>query len=47
MEKNQISTITYSSKMNFVETQWHQIKTHELAGHIFEDEYDACDRYYQ
>ena len=30
----------YSSEMNFIETEWHQIKTHELAGRIFEDEYD-------
>ncbi len=26
--------------MNLIETEWHQIKTHELAGRIFEDEYD-------
>lgn len=31
---------TYSSEMNLIETEWHQIKTHELAGRIFEDEYD-------
>ena len=30
--------------MNLIETEWHQIKTHELAGRIFEDEYDECDR---
>ncbi len=28
--------------MNFIETEWHQIKTHELAGRIFEDEYDLA-----
>ena len=33
---------TYSSEMNLIETQWHQIKTHELAGRIFEDEYDLA-----
>ncbi len=32
----------YSSEMNFIETEWHQIKTHELAGRIFEDEYDLA-----
>jgi len=30
----------YSSEMNLIETEWHQIKIHELAGRIFEDEYD-------
>lgn len=33
---------TYSSSMNLIETEWHQIKTHELAGRIFEDEYDLA-----
>ena len=33
---------TYSSEMNLIETEWHQIKTHELAGRIFEDEYDLA-----
>ena len=28
--------------MNFIETEWHQIKTHELAGRIFEDEYELA-----
>ena len=28
--------------MNLIETEWHQIKTHELAGRIFEDEYDLA-----
>ncbi len=32
----------YSSQMNLIETEWHQIKTHELAGRIFEDEYDLA-----
>ena len=33
---------TYSSEMNLIEIEWHQIKTHELAGRIFEDEYDLA-----
>lgn len=33
---------TYSSEMNLIEVEWHQIKTHELAGRIFEDEYDLA-----
>jgi transposase len=33
---------TYSSEMNLIEAEWHQIKTHELAGRIFEDEYDLA-----
>ena len=37
----------YSSEMNLIEIEWHQIKTHELAGRIFEDEYDAGDRCYR
>ena len=28
--------------MNLIETEWYQIKTHELAGRIFEDEYDLA-----
>lgn len=28
----------YSSQMNLIEPEWHQLKTHELAGRIFEDE---------
>ncbi|MEM7593904.1 MAG: hypothetical protein AAF383_20755 [Cyanobacteria bacterium P01_A01_bin.83] len=28
--------------MNLIEIEWHQIKTHELAGRIFEDEYDLA-----
>ena len=31
--------------MNLIETEWHQIKTHELAGRIFEDEYDLARRF--
>ncbi len=32
----------YSSEMNLIEIEWHQLKTHELAGRIFEDEYDLA-----
>ena len=28
--------------MNLIETEWPQIKTHELAGRIFQDEYDLA-----
>jgi hypothetical protein len=28
--------------MNRIEEQWHQLKTHELAGRMFEDEYDLA-----
>jgi len=34
----------YCSQMNLIEPEWHQLKTHELAGRMFEDEYDASDR---
>lgn len=30
----------YSSELNLIEPKWHQLKTHELAGRMFEDEYD-------
>lgn len=33
---------TYSSEMSLIEPQWHQLKIHELAGRIFEDEYDLA-----
>lgn len=29
-----------SSQMNLIKPEWHQLKTHKLAGRIFEDEYD-------
>ena len=32
----------YSSEMNLIEAEWHQLKTHELAGQIFPDEYDLA-----
>ena len=32
----------YSSQMNLIEAQWHQLKTHEIAGRIFDNEYDVA-----
>jgi hypothetical protein len=32
----------YCSQMNRIEEQWHQLKTHEMAGQMFEDEYDLA-----
>lgn len=32
----------YCSQMNRIEDEWHQLKTHELAGRMFEDEYDLA-----
>jgi len=32
----------YCSQTNPIEGQWHQLKTHELAGRMFEDEYDLA-----
>ena len=32
----------YSSQMNPIESEWHQLKTHELIGRIFEDEYELA-----
>lgn len=32
----------YSAEMNRVEDQWHQLKAHEIAGQMFEDEYDLA-----
>jgi len=32
----------YSSQMNLIEAQWHQLKTHEIAGRIFGNEYDLA-----
>ncbi len=28
--------------MNLIETEWHQLKTHELAGQIFPDQSDLA-----
>lgn len=32
----------YSADMNRIEEQWHQLKIHEIAGQMFEDEYDLA-----
>lgn len=32
----------YCSEMNLIEHEWHQIKAHELAGRMFEDELDLA-----
>jgi hypothetical protein len=32
----------YSAQMNRIEDQWHQLETHEIAGQMFEDEYDLA-----
>ena len=32
----------YCSQMNRIEHQWHLLKTHEICGRMFEDEYDLA-----
>jgi len=32
----------YCSQMNEIETEWHQLKTHEIAGRMFDNEYDLA-----
>lgn len=32
----------YCSEMNEIETEWHQLKTHEIAGRMFDNEYDLA-----
>lgn len=32
----------YCSEMNPIETQWHQLKSHEIAGQMFESEYELA-----
>lgn len=32
----------YCSEMNIIESQWHQLKTHEISGQIFDNEYDLA-----
>ncbi len=32
----------YSADMNPIEAQWHHLKAHEIAGQMFEDEYDLA-----
>ncbi len=33
---------SYSAQMNRIEDQWHQLKAHEIAGQMFQDEYDLA-----
>ena len=30
-----------------IQTEWHQLKTHELSGRMFEDEYDERNGCYR
>jgi transposase len=32
----------YCSDMNVIETEWHQLKSHEIAGQMFDNEYDLA-----
>ena len=32
----------YCSELNPIETQWHQLKAHEIAGQMFDNEYDLA-----
>jgi transposase len=32
----------YCSELNLIEIEWHQLKTHELRGHMFEHELDLA-----
>lgn len=32
----------YSPELNLIESEWHQLKTHELSGRMFDDEYDLA-----
>jgi hypothetical protein len=32
----------YCSEMNRIEEEWHQLKRHEIAGRMFEDEYELA-----
>ncbi len=32
----------YCSEMNLIESQWNQLKTHEIAGRMFNNEYDLA-----
>lgn len=32
----------YCSEMNPIEGQWHQLKTHEIAGQMFDNQYDLA-----
>jgi len=33
----------HACEMNEIEGQWHQLKTHEIAGRIFDNEYDLAN----
>jgi transposase len=33
---------SYSPELNQIEPEWHQLKTHELAGRMFDDEFDLA-----
>lgn len=32
----------YCSQMNRIDLEWHQLKTHEIAGQMFENNYDLA-----
>ena len=32
----------YCSQMNPIEGEWHQLKSHEIAGQMFDNEYDLA-----
>ncbi|MEO1352476.1 MAG: transposase, partial [Cyanobacteria bacterium J06635_15] len=32
----------YCSELNPIETEWHQLKAHEIRGKMFEDSYDLA-----
>ena len=32
----------YCSEMNEIETEWHQLKAHEISGRMFDNEYDLA-----
>ncbi|WP_271254628.1 hypothetical protein [Pseudanabaena sp. Chao 1811] len=32
----------YCSEINLIESEWLQLKTHEIAGQIFDNEYDLA-----
>jgi putative transposase len=32
----------YCSELNPIETEWHQLKAHEICGQMFDNEYDLA-----
>lgn len=34
--------LSYCSEMNPIETQWRQLKCHEIAGQMFDNKYDLA-----